>query len=412
MKKLQILKNPLLLIFFIVAGVLTGLYFKEFSLNLKIISEIYLALLKMCVIPIVVTAVISSLAKLFRSEHGEQYIKRIIAVFVVALIIVSCLSVAVELVMKPGQNIGKQAEITLGKLINSANIQLSKNMKKEESKGFTEFIKEMIPENIFGALSNGVMLQILFFAIIFGIATGFLPHEHRDTIISINEAFFKGFFKIIDWAMYLLPFALFCLLSSQIAGTGIDIIIAMIKFVMSIYLISLILMAANGLILKFYSGTSFTNTFFKLKNCLLIGFGTLSTIASIPATIEDMTDGLKFNRELINLVVTIGGVLIKFSMIILHSAAVIFTAQLYHVSLGLKGYILCVFLSSIASFACAGSPGVVAITLITIILTPLKLPSETIIVLLLAVNPILEPLLTSANIHTICASAAIIEGRR
>ena len=412
MKNFKILKNPFIIILSIIVGIIVGIYFKEFALKIKIFGKIYLSLIKMCVIPILITAIISSVAQLFRSEDAKKYIKKILIVFLSLLFFTGILCVTIETFGKPGKNLGKQAEITLGKLLNKADKELQKGIIVNKEQGVIEFIKNMIPENIFSALNHGYSLQILFFAIIFGIATGFLSKANGEIIISFTEAFFKGFFKIIDWIMYLLPFGLFCLISSQIAGTGIEILLAMLKFVISIYIISFILIAINGILLSIYSKNSFVDCFLKLKECLLIGFGTQSTFASIPSAIDGLTEGLKLNRELINLIIPIGAVICRFSMVILYSAATIFTAQLYNVDLGIQGYITCLILSVIAAIAGAGTPGIVSITMISIVLLPLKLPAEAIIVMLLAVNPLIDPITTMTNIHSNCAAAAIIEGRR
>lgn len=412
MKKARFLKHPLTVICAIILGVLTGIYSREFSLQIAVFGKMYLSLLKMCVIPIFVTAIITSVAKLFRSENARENIRKILCVFFIFLFSTGILCVALELVVQPGKNIAPHAQTVLGQLLSNADRESGGGDSRfARTQSFTEFVQGMIPENIFSALSHGYSLQILFFAIILGCATGLSKGEHSELVIAVTESFFKIFFNIIGGIIYLLPLALFCLLASQIAGTGVDILLAMLKFILSIYLISILMMIINGFVIRIYSGNSFLGSFLKIKECLLIAFGTQSTFASIPACIGGLADGLKLNRELINLVIPIGAVICRFSMVILYVSATIFTAQLYGVALGFKALIICLVLSILAAVAGAGTPGIVSISMIAIVLTPLKLPAEAIIVLLLSVNPLIEPITTMTNVHANCAAATVVAAK-
>ena len=171
-------------------------------------------------------------------------------------------------------------------------------------------------------------------------------------------------------------------------------------------------MIINNFLIKRYTNYSFIDCFFKLKEPLIIGLGTQSTFASIPAAIESLINELKINKEIVNLVIPIGAVICRFSMVIIYSAAVIFTSQLYNVGFGIKEFIICLILSVIAAIAGAGTPGIVSIAMISIILTPLHLPVEAIVVLLLAINPLIDPIATMTNVHSNCAATVVIASKK
>lgn len=407
MKKI-FLKNPLTLISFLFLGILCGIYYKNFSFQISILGNIYLSLLKMCVIPILITAIISSVARLFQFEDAKKYIIKIVSVFLIFMFFTGIIAIGLELISKPGKNLGKNSERVLGKILNKSGKSDDKKAIVKKGESIVRFIKNIVPENIFYALSKGFTLQILFFTIILGIATGFLPPDKSNLIISLSEALFKAFFKIIEWLMYLLPFGLFALIARQIAGTGVEILLAMMKFIISVYVICIVLMLINGFVIKFFTKTGFIKSFVQLKECLLIGFGTQSTFASIPSAIEGLTENLGLNKEIINLVIPIGAVICRFSMVILYSSATIFTAQLYDVHIGIGGVFVTLILSVVAAIAGAGTPGIVSIAMISMILHPLGLPVEAIVVLLLAVNPLVEPITTLTNVHSNCAVSSVI----
>ncbi|MEW5725632.1 MAG: cation:dicarboxylase symporter family transporter, partial [Thermodesulfobacteriota bacterium] len=262
-------------------------------------------------------------------------------------------------------------------------------------------------ENIFHSLYKGSSLQILFFALILGIATGFLPEIEGRLILSFSESLFKAFFGIISWILYLLPVGLFCLVSSQVARTGIDILVAMTKFVVIVWITSLLVIALCALLIWYTTGAPPWRSFVKLKDCLLIGFGTQSTFASMPSQLDGL-QGLKVNAELANLVVPIGAVICRFSMVITYAVTAIFTAQLYDVSLTMGNLITGLFLAVLAAVAGAGTPGIVSIAMVAIVLGPLGLPSEAVIALLLAINPVIEPITTMANVHANCSATTLV----
>lgn len=409
--KMKFFKHPLTIIVSILAAIFSGIFLKKFSLDIKIFGSIYLSLLKMCVIPILITAIIASLAKLFKAHKSKHYLKKILVVFTTYLCLTGFICSIGESVIKPGKNLGKKAEIVLGKLLNtSKESQITKKSLKDQS--IIHFIKNIIPENIFYALTKGYSLQILFFAIILGIATAFSGDKQSTTIINFSEAFFTAFFKIIEGILYFLPFGLFCLISSQIASTGIEIVLAMLKFVISVYFFCIFLIALNLIIIKKFTDFSFFDIIYKLKDPLFIGFGTQSTFASIPALIDALVKELNLNQELVNLIVPIGAVICRFSMVILYSAATIFATQLYNVALSVKGYILCIILSVIAAISGSGTPGIVSISMISMVLNPLHLPSEVIIILLLAVNPFIDPIITMTNIHSNATATIVIASEK
>lgn len=399
------LKKPAVIFVAIIGGVLFGVYYQSVALEIWPVGKIYLSLLKMCVFPILVTAIISSVGKLLGSQGAKTYIKRILLIFGLMLFGASLLGITMGYLGKPGTGLSESAQQTLGKMLHDSD--KASQGRSEAERGILTFIREMIPENIFSALNQGASLQILFFSLILGIATGFLAPEHGQRILSLSDALFHAFFTIIAWIMYLLPIGLFCLIAGQIASTGADILMAMAKFVIIVYLSSFVLILINGVLIWYSTGQGFIQGFGKLKDALIIALGTQSTFASMPAALEGL-EKLRVSEQLCQLVIPLGAVICRFSMILTYSTATVFTYQLYNVQAGPAGLVLALFLSILAAVAGAGTPGIVSIAMVSIVLGPLGLPSGAIIVLLLAINPVIEPITTMANIHANCAATALI----
>jgi proton glutamate symport protein len=404
-----LLKKPVVILAAIAGAVLFGLYYKDTALILAPFGGIYLALLKMCVFPILITAIITSVGKLFVSKEASSYVIRILVVFTIMLFMVGAISLGASLLGQPGSGLAKEDQVVLGKMLSESDKKSDAADPAASSKdaNLLDFVKSMIPENIFSSLNEGSSLQILFFSLILGVASGFLPEIESRLILSFSESLFKAFFGIISWILYLLPFGLFCLISSQIASTGIEIMMAMFKFVIIVYASALVVMVLASIIIWVSTGRNIIRSFIILKDCLLIALGTQSTFASMPSQLEGLKN-LQVSSELSNLVVPIGAVICRFSMVITYTIATIFTAQLYGVEMTWSMYAITVFLSILAAVAGAGTPGIVAIAMISIVLGPLGLPSGAIIVMLLAINPVIDPITTMANVHAIVAGTTLV----
>lgn len=406
---MQWLKSPVVVLLSMVLGVSVGLYFPDFSKSWAMVGEIYLKLLQMTIIPILMTAVISSVGKLFASESARASILKIITTSLIFLFVVGALSIVISLLAGPGRYLSQDAKILLGKTLNVAD--QSGGSHAVASRGVVEFIHAMIPSNIFHDLGRGSNLSILFFSLILGIAIGTMGGKKAQSILDVAEGLFNAFFKIVDWSMYLLPVGLFSLLANQLASTGTDTLAAMLRFVLIIWGTTLLVIVVNTAIMSLTLRRSPLVTLSALKQSMLIAFGTSNSIAALPSTIEALTgDKIKLPANIINLVVPIGVVLNSFSMIIMYIAASVFAAELYGVPLHAPQIVIVILLSVLAALAGAGAPSIVCISMISIVLSPLGLPAQAIIVLLIAVDPLIDPIGTVANIHTNATISVVVAG--
>lgn len=403
------LKNPWVIILAMAAGIATGLLNKNLALQLVPIGDAYLSFLSMCVIPIMITAIITSFGRLFRAREVSVILKRIIVIFLLGLLVTGLISLFTAIGGKPGQ-MDYQSLDRLGAVLIRYEQNDAGNSAGSEPFGLYQFLKMIIPANIFSALGEGRNLQILFFSIVLGLTLGKLPSDKADQLLDITEVIFKAFEKTIILAMYVLPLGLFCMLAGQIAQTGVEILMAMTKFVVIIHLVGLALVLMGSAVIAAVARKPFLQTFRDLREPLIIAFGTRNSYAAMPSVFNALWDKYGLNQNLINLVVPLSIVICRYSMVVVFTIGAVFMAQLYGMQLSIGQYFF-IFLGSIlAALAGAGAPGVVALSMIAIVLTPLGLPAGAAIVLLLAVNAIIDPMLTIINIHLTCAASILIAG--
>lgn len=421
-KFFSFLLSPWAIISGLIAGIVLGSFFPELSDQMSPIGKIYLSLLKMCIIPIMVSAIISSITKLFSSGASSRLLARIIIVFVAALFISSFAGFFSGLIGKPGSNLDHQSQKTIGKLLresgNASDVSFSPDMKiyvndpaGQNSENSKDLVSSFIPENIFKSLTNGNNLHILFFSIVFGVALSFITPGLRDRVINDLDAVFQAFELIINWLMYLLPIGLCFLTASQISEIGIEVITSMTKYILWIYAGCLFLIALNSIVLSFYSGHNIFKTLRLLKEPLLIAFFTRYGFASMPSAIEILKQEFKVSSNTASLIIPIGITVFRFGSVLAFSLSSLFLAQLFSLEINLFSSAVIIGGAVLAGLASAGAPGIIGVTMISIILEPLGLPLEVAIVLLLAADPITDPVLTLANVHTNCAVCSLIEGK-
>lgn len=412
----RILKNPFVIIGAMAAGVVVGVLAQEnewamtLSSTVAPVGRLYLNLLRMTILPILISAIVTSIGRIFGNEEARRYLTRIVVYSLVFLIVTSVMALLVSVVVRPGGGLSQDAQITLGRALTAADQSGESRAIIQERQGIFSFFDQLIPQNIFESMGNGASLQILFFSVLLGVATGLLHEEQRRYMIGVTDALFRAFFSIIGWIMYLLPFGLFCLLAGQISTSGVAVILAMAKFVAVVYGVSVVVFLAAGILISLSLKVSFFRAIGALKQALLIAFGTQSTFASMPAAIDGLTKELGVSEELVHLITPLGVVINRFSMVILYGVATVFAAQLYDIPLGVGQIAIAAVMVVLAAIAGAGTPGIVSLAMISIVFSPLGLPSTAIVILLLAVNAVVEPVTTMANIFAVSAATAFIAG--
>jgi Na+/H+-dicarboxylate symporter len=405
---LDLMLNPWVIVGGIVIGGLIGWYSPDFAAQIAPFGDLYISLLQMCVVPILLTAVISSLSRLFISGAATSYIGRLLITLILGLMLASAIGMLVGTIGAPGSGLQQSAQATLGTMISDSELASGQPLAEREQAGLFTFFDAMIPDNIFASLSQGERLSVLFFSIVVGVALGSVKAESVQPALAIFEAFYETFIKIIGWLMYALPVGLLCLAASQISQLGIEILGAMVKLVLLIYLCALLLMVIYSLAIWLRVGGGFLRTFLALRETLVVAIGTSSSFAAIPSALRGLKEELKINKDVTDLVLPLGITLNPPGSVFHFAISALFIADLYRVELGLDQYVLIFIGAALAGIAASGAPGVAALSMIAIILQPLGLPVDVAVILLAAIDPIIDPVLTMVNVYANCAMTVLV----
>jgi len=248
------------------------------------------------------------------------------------------------------------------------------------------------------------------FAIIFGVAIGLLPEKKKSqTILRGLDSIFDSFKKIIDLVLSILPFGLFCLVAKQVANMGLSVFTTMASFIIVFHIIGLVIMALSIVAISIFSRKNFFLCLQAMLNSIITAFSTRSSLATMPIASKALSK-IGYQEKSSNLYVSLLIPLFRFGNVLFYALAGVFFLQLYNK--GLDGNMFAVaFNSVIAGFASIGTTGVLTLQPLSYVLSPLNLPTETAIILLMSIDPIIDPLRTTLIVQLNTMLAAFLAER-
>ncbi|MEM9486776.1 MAG: cation:dicarboxylase symporter family transporter [Cyanobacteria bacterium P01_F01_bin.116] len=406
------LRSPWAILVSVILAIYMGTAHKEMATLLAPLGDFYLGLLKMCVLPILLAAITTSIGKLMRSSNAAQYIKRILVVFPLGLIAASGLTVILAAIVGPGRNLSSKTLESLGVLVNDSGIDLEMALTgplpEESSNGIASFLISLVPDNIFYALSQGETLKVLIFSIIVGISLGLIRDRVTEPCFDILEAIYRTFNQLINWLTMILPIGLFSLLAYQLSQQGIDVMVSMINFVIAALVIFLVIYVLSTLVIWQQSKMPFLKVLAALREPTILALATSSSLACLPSSITQLSEALKFSRQTVNLVTPLSITICRFGSVIYFALGSVFVMQLYDKPISLGNVTIVIIGSIFAGMATAGVTGILTLTMLGIVLEPLQLPLEAVLVLFVAIDPIMDPFRTLGIVHTGIATTAVI----
>jgi proton glutamate symport protein len=406
----QVILSPWATAAALVLAVCLGLWLPHVALALKPVGGVYLALLQMCSLPLVICGVVSSIGRILRDGESKHYLGRLVLVVAGGLFITAALAVVLGLAVRPGSGLGTEASQTLGRLLSESEVQGGIVTVEHKPISFVDFLASAVPRNIFSALSQGSQLPILFFSLVLGVALGFTSSLKSQQTIEFFEATFDALIKLIEWLLYLLPIGLISLLAPQIAEAGFGIFVAMLKLIVLVNVAALISLLVGNFIIARRTGRPYFAVLRQLLDCLLIAFATKSSFAAIPSALSAM-QRLGMSKNTTDLVIPLSVSLNPIGNVHYYTLGAIFIAQLYGVSFPASSLVILLVGGVMAAVAGSALPSAAAIGVISILLEPLGLPVGAAVILIMAIDPFIDPATTALNVHGSCVAASLVADR-
>lgn len=413
----RLASRPSVVIASLAAGVCFGLWYPAEAQALGLLSEVYLGLLKMVVLPFMVSAIIFSLYRLFQDPQASHILASIVGYFCLAMVLAALLGLLVAALGGPGRDLAPETMLQLGRLVGAGNggvsdeVALGGELVTPQTLGFADMLRQIIPGNIFAALAQGETLKAFIFALLFGCALSQVSREVADSLSSTLESVFHTCQTLTRWFNYFLPPVLFAMVSSQIARTGLEPLKAMLGFILAMSGSSLVLVLLSFWILVRVSGCGWREVLASQREPLTMAVATRSSHACMPAMMEALVERLGFPHYRIELLVPLGVSILRIGPALYYAVATLFIAQLYERDLSLTEYTIVFIGSILAGLASTGMSSLLVLSLIGLVCGFLALPFEAALVLFVAVEPVCDVLRTLVLVAGNSAVAALICGR-
>ena len=393
MKRLLSLENLTLL--GIVAGIVFGYFLPKAALELTFLGQVYLALLKMLIIPIVVASIYIAITGLSGIDELKSIGIKAFIYYLSTTALAVTLGLVVFNIFDPGAPVSV-LETSTHHVTSAKELSLS------------DFILSFIPTNIFEALSRGAILPIIFFTILFGIASIHILPQKKQTLYNFFDAINDAMMVIAKWIIALTPAGVFFLIASTVGKNGLDPLFSLYSYALTVLFAlalhaGVILPAIAYIVGRFNPYRYFT----QIKEAPLIAFSTASSSATLPVSIEVAEEKGGVDKKIAGFVLPLGATINMDGTALYESIAVMFIANLAGVDLSLSQQILIFLTATFASIGAAGIPGA-GLIMMTMILDSVGLPTEY-IALIIAVDRFLDMFRTSINVWGDLLGAKIID---
>lgn len=386
-----------------VAGIIVGLLLQltiadhpwvdAFLVNglFTVVGEVFISSLMMLVVPLVFVSLVLGTSALSDPAKLGRLGGKAIGLYLVTTAIAISIAIGAALLIKPGQGM---------------NLSTDASFEAAEAPSFGQVLIDMVPRNPIDAMAEGNMLQIIVFALLFGIAIT-LVGKPGERLKEVFEDFNSVIMKLVMILMSVAPYGVFALMGRLFAEMGFATIGNLFKY----FLLVLAVLIIHGLvtypvILKSMTGLNPLIFLRKLRNAQLFGFSTASSNATIPITMETATRKLGVGNSVASFTVPLGATINMDGTAIMQGVATVFIAQVYGIDLTLVDYLTVIATATLASVGTAGVPGV-GLIMLAMVLQQVGLPVEG-IALIIGVDRLLDMTRTAVNITGDCLVTTII----
>lgn len=404
MNRLQWLTNPWSPVAGLVAGAALGAWQPAIGIALAPAGETYLALMQMCVLPIIISAVTASIARLMRGDNAHA-LPRLALLFLGGLALSAVVAMAAGLLIQPGSGLDQNQRVYLAQEM----------LRHEETSGgnaglsLWSLVQMVIPTNVIRAAADGHMLALLLFSLLLGLGLGSLGDGQGERAADLLDAFYNALIKVMGWILLALPFGLLALMAGQTAQNGIDTFLKLGRLVGTIYGMALAMGAVMVIIVALRTRLPAAQVLSRLRTTLFTAFGTGSSVASLPSALKVCESGLGLKHQTAQMVLPLGVSLYPVGNVLHVVVASLFVLQLYDLPMDMQTGLVIGIGGILVACAMSGAPGVASMTLLAMLLSPFGVPIEVAVVLLVALDPILDPILTSLNVLGNITAATMME---
>ena len=402
MRKLALHWQILLGMFF---GVLFGLLCSQFDWGKSLVVDwikpfgtIFINALKLIAVPLILASLIKGVSDLKNITQLSNMGGRTIGLYLLTTLTAVTIGLTIVNLIKPGESLSDETrtELLASYATDAAAKQSVAAAQKEA--GPLQALVDLVPSNIFAAMQdNGNMLQVIFFAIFFGVGLVLIPKQKAKAVKDFFDGLNEVILKLIDLIMIAAPYGVFALLAALIAeAPSADLFKALGLYTLTV-LIGLLTMIIFYIVLIRIFTRKKTGFFLKgISPAQLLAFSTSSSAATLPVTMERVHEHLGVEEEVSSFVLPIGATINMDGTSLYQAVAAVFIAQAFGMDLSLSAQLGIIATATLASIGSAAVPGA-GMVMLVIVLAQAGIP-EAGLALIFAVDRPLDMCRTAVNV--------------
>ena len=399
--KLQIYTKILIGLF---VGIVAGVLFGPKAAIIKPLGTAFIRLITLIVVPLVFASLLVGTASLGDIRKLGRIGVKTIAYYLITTAVAISIGLILANIFRPGSRLPDETKTNL--LQNYGGDALEKIQQAEETPGVIDVLLDIIPTNPINSLSTANMLQIIFFALLLGIALTMISSQKAKSVLSFFEGINDAMIQVVHIVMKLAPYGVFALIAAIVGEFGAGILLTLARYsivvIVGLILHTCLTYPAAVCLLARMNPVFF---FRGIRPAQLIAFSTSSSSATLPVTMECSMENLKVPNDVASFVLPLGATINMDGTALYQSVAAVFISEVYGMHLTVGNQLMIVLTATLASIGAAGVPGVGMITL-ALVLKTIGVPLEG-IALILGIDRILDMCRTVTNI-TGDSSAAVI----
>jgi len=344
-------------------------------------GKIFIAALKLLVVPIVLVSLVCGTAALGNIRELGIIGGKTLGLYLLTTALAVIIALVVALVVAPGVGF---------------HLSTTATFTGKDSPPFLDTLINIFPTNPFKALTDGNMLQIIVFSLLFGLAIT-VSGAPGKRVLSIFQDLNKVVMKLVMMLMEVAPYGVFFLLAKVFAEQGFGAIVPLAKYFFTVlFVLFLHAFISYPALLKALSGLNPIRFFKNFKRPIVFAFSTASSNATIPITMESVENQCGVKNSIASFTIPLGATINMDGTAIMQGVATIFIAQVYGVHLGPTALLMVIMTATLASVGTAGVPGV-GLIMLAMVFRQVGLPVEG-IGLILGVDRLLDMTRTAVNI--------------
>jgi len=385
-----------------IAGVVVGRMMGAEAVMFAPLGTLFIQLIRMLVVPLVFVSIVSGSASLGATRSAGIVGLKTLSYIFISTILAVILAMVLSAWFKPGAGISVD---TVRSFLPETGY--SAEPQKME---FWPMIFELIPVNPIKSLTDGNILQIIFFGLFFGFGISALPEDKKNPLLRGLNTVLDALIWCIGKVMWVAPIGVFGLMADATGTFGFSMLWSVGKlFWVNVIAALFILLVFYPLTIKLFSKIGVIHFFKSMIRAQLVALSTSSSLATLPVTLKTTEEKLGVSKQTAGFVVPLGATINMTGNAIYYTLVALFFAQLYGIELSIAQYLAILITTTVGSVGQAGVPG--PTLLVVAVLVSAGIPIEG-LPLLYALDRIFDMLRTVLNITGDAACAVVVDSRK